>query len=682
MGSMKEEEKKLLQEIYKCMYLGRKGEERILELYRQGLVKGTVLVGEGNEGAIVGLAQALDQNTDVCNFMQRDFCGYLAWGISLFELFSHYLANKESSTGGKDGNVHHGDPKRRMLPMISHLGAMIPNVVGAVWAVRQKGLPAVGAAIVGDGGTSTGDVHEAMNIASVLGIPVLFFIENNQWAYSTPNCRQFKCRDLSLRAQGYGIEGETIDGTDPLFVFRRVKEITEKMRREKVPYLLETRTYRLQGHAAYDTGDYVPVSELREWRKKDPLLIGRTRLLEAGVEEKELEEWEEGWKDFVSQEANRAISIEPVSPEKTNFSVLAPPGTSEKVASQLYHDLKNQLNNSMTATLSPVTLENATPVQAINLALKIAMQGDERVFIMGEDIGHYEGPFKTTKDLYTLFGEERVMDMPLAESGFTGFAIGAAAMGMRPIIEMQFSDFATDAVTQIGVNGGSFYFRTGCPIPLTIRMPTGGGLSFGPFHSQDLEGLFGTFPGITIAYPSRVEDFFLLLLASIYDDNPVLFFESKYLHRRITSSITFDGRVPRLQDISCSVVKEGEDLTLLAWGSMFHEAIKAAELIEQKKNKSIEVIDPRILKPLDYETLKGSIQKTHRLLVVHESWRTGGLGSSILASLTENNFLDFDAPPSLLTPPEVPVPFAPELEAWYRPNAAVIASKIEELLEF
>jgi 2-oxoisovalerate dehydrogenase E1 component len=681
---MKAVDSTLLKEIYKIMYLGRKGEERILELYRQGLVKGTVLVGEGNEGAIVGLAKALDQETDVCNFMQRDFCGYLAWGKSLFELFSHYLANKESSTGGKDGNVHHGDPKRRMLPMISHLGAMIPNVVGAVWALRHRGLPAVGAAIVGDGGTSTGDVHEAMNIASVLGIPVLFFVENNHWAYSTPTSKQFKCGELSQRAQGYGMDGETIDGTDPLFVYHRVKEITDRMRKEKVPYLLETRTYRLQGHAAYDTGDYVPPTELAKWRKKDPLLIGRYQLLDNGVKEKELEEWEDEWTSFVSEEANRAIGIEAVTAEETSFSVLAPPGTSEIVAAAIYGKGAPGINHtgSGLVSLPSVEMENATPVQAINLALKTAMKANEMVFIMGEDIGHYEGPFKTTKDLFSLFGEKRVMDMPLAESGFTGFAIGAAAMGMRPVIEMQFSDFATDAVTQIGVNGGSYYFRTGCPIPLTIRMPTGGGLSFGPFHSQDLEGLFGTFPGITIVYPSRVEDFFLLLLASIYDDNPVLFFESKFLHRRIKSSIFYDGTLPNLREITSTVVKEGEDLTILAWGSMFHEALMAVELVEKKRNKSIEVIDPRVLKPMDYETLTKSIKKTHRLLVVHESWRTGGLGSGILDSMVESNFLDFDAPPSLLAPPDIPVPFAPELEAWYRPNVDSIASKIEELLEF
>ena len=270
--------------------------------------------------------------------------------------------------------------------------------------------------------------------------------------------------------------------------------------------------------------------------------------------------------------------------------------------------------------------------------------------------------------------------MPLAESGFTGFAVGAAAMGMRPVVEMQFADFSTDATTQIGVNAGTYFFRTGHSIPMTIRMPTGGGLSYGPFHSEDLEGLFGTFPGLKIVYPSTVTDTFSLLLASVFDENPVLFFESKFLQRRLKEDVEFDGAVPTLD--GARVVRGGTDLTICAYGALLHDVIAVAQLMEKSAGISIEVIDPRILKPFDKETLILSIAKTHRFLLVHESWQACSIGAWIITSLLKEVFFELDAPPVLYAAPDSPVPFAPELEAVHRPNRAGIQAKIEELLNY
>jgi len=655
--------KELPLQMYRNMYIARKSEDRIMDLYRQSLVKGTVTSGEGNEGAIVGITSALNPQTDVCNFMQRDFAGYLVWGIPVFHLFCHYLANEESSTGGKDGNVHHGIPTKGLLPMVSHLGVMLPNVTGAVYARRKQGIPAVGVAIIGDGGTSTGDFHEALNIASVLKIPVLFMIENNQWAYSTPTKHQYNCDDLSSRAAGYGIKGNRIKATNAVEVYETVKEIIDKMRTNPEPYLLETVTYRLVGHAAYDTADYVPQEDLDRWRIEDPLTVMRDYLL-AGriIAAEELGGLEKEWQEHVSAEANRAIQIQKVDPKRTNWSPYK--ASDPKVLS----------------SLPPLTRGDVTPVQAVNAALDHALQHDPKVLLIGEDIGEYGGPFKATKGLYPKYGRERIIDMPLAESGFTGFAIGAAEMGLRPIIEMQFSDFSADAATQIGINAGTFYFRTGHSLPLTIRMPTGGGLSYGPFHSEDLDGFFGTFPGLKIVYPSFAEDFFHLLLASIYDDNPVLFFESKFLYRRLKGDISFNGQIDTLDH--AAVRKKGENLTVLSYGAMMHECLDAIEAIEKQEGVTIEVIDPRVLKPFDWETLSNSVKKTHRLLVVHEAWRTGSLGATIISGIVERNFFDLDAPPTLITPPDTPVPFAPELESVYRPNSASIQEKIRELLKY
>jgi len=649
--------------MYKNMYLARKSEDRLMELYRESIVRGTVTSGEGNEGAIVGVTTALNPETDVCNFMQRDFAGYLVWGIPVFHLFSHYLANEKSSTGGKDGNVHHGVPSKGLLPMVSHLGVMLPNVTGAVHARRQRGIPAVGVAIIGDGGTSTGDFHEAVNIASVLKIPVIFMIENNHWAYSTPTRHQFACDDLSTRAAGYGIKGNKIKATNAVEVYETVKDIVDEIRNDPRPYILETVTYRLVGHAAYDTADYVPQEDLDRWRVEDPIQVMRHYLLATRLStESELEKLEMEWEAHVSEEANRAIKVPKAHPSRTNWSAYAPSHPETR------------------KSLPAVNLNDVTPVQAINAALDLALQHDPDVFLLGEDIGEYGGPFKATKGLYEKHGRNRVLDMPLAESGFTGFAIGAAEMGRRPVIEMQFSDFSTDATTQIGVNAGTFYFRNELALPLTIRMPTGGGLSYGPFHSQDLEGVFGTFPGIKIVYPTFLEDFFHLLLASIYDDNPVMFFESKYLYRRFKGNVHFDGAIEPLE--KAKIRKDGENLTILSYGALMHECIAAAERIEAEQGVSIEIVDPRILKPFDWETLAASVRKTHRLLVVHESWRTGSLGASIVSGIAERNFFDLDAPPVLLTPPDTPVPFSPELEGYYRPDSARIREVILQLLKY
>ncbi|HUZ17281.1 MAG TPA: dehydrogenase E1 component subunit alpha/beta [Spirochaetia bacterium] len=649
--------------MYKNMFLARKSEDRLMELYRESLVKGTVTSGEGNEGAIVGVTTALNPETDVCNFMQRDFAGYLVWGVSVFHLFNHYLANEQSSTGGKDGNVHHGIPTKGLLPMVSHLGVMLPNVTGAVYARRKQGIPSVGVAIIGEGGTSTGDFHESLNIASVLKIPVLFMIENNQWAYSTPPKYQYACDDLASRAAGYGIKGNRIKATNAVEVYEAAKAIVDEMRRDPKPYLLETVTYRLVGHAAYDTADYVPQEDLDRWKIDDPLIVMRNYLVSGKVvDETKLKKLEEEWMADVSEQANRAIKLPKVTPERTNWAPYKEP------------------NEKLLASLPPLHLADQTPVQAVNAALDHAMAHDPSVFLLGEDIGDYGGPFKATKGLFAKYGRDRVIDMPLAESGFTGFAIGAASMGLRPVIEMQFSDFSTDATTQIGVNGGTYYFRTGHPVPLTIRMPGGGGLSYGPFHSEDLEGLYGTFPGLKIVYPSFVDDYFELLLASIYDENPVLFFESKFLYRRLKGDIRFDGRIEPLG--KARIRRQGENLTIVSYGAMMHECLAAVARVEEEEGVTIEVVDPRCLKPMDLDTVSESVKKTHRLLVAHEAWRTGSLGATLIAGIMERNFFDLDAPPLLVTPPDTPVPFAPELESVYRPNSTTIREKILELLKY
>ncbi len=655
---MSDQKAESLFNMYRYIYMTRKSEDRLIELYSQGIVKGTVTSGEGNEAAIVGAVTVLNPKTDICNFMQRDFAGYLVWGIPLYHLVSHYIANEDSATEGKDGNVHHGMPSKGLLPMVSHLGVMLPNVVGAVYARRRGGADSVGLAITGDGGTSTGDFHEAINIASVHRIPVLFFIENNQWAYSTPNNLQFNCADLSTRAAGYGIKGRRIEAADPEIVASTVEEIVGEMRETGEPYILQADTYRLSGHAAYDTADYVPREELNRRKAEDPLLLTRNRLLDS-VGADEVEKVEHEIDGYVAGEVNRALQTAGIDAKKVSWKAYCDLGETRKLPER--------------------KLDGVTPIQAVNEALDHLLANDDTVFLLGEDIGPLGGPFKATKGLFAKYGREKIVEMPIAESGFSGFAVGAAEMGLRPVVEMQFSDFSTDAVTQIGVNAGSFFFRTGVPLPITVRMPGGGGLSYGPFHSQDLEGVFATFPGLKIVYPSVVEDYFSLLIASVYDENPVLFFENKFLQRRIKGSVAFDGTVAPLY--GARVYKPGTDLTLLSYGAMFHASLEAVSQVESEFGVSIEVIDPRILKPLDWDTITESVKKTHRFLVVHESREVCGVGGWIVSGIVERAFFDLDAPPMVYSAPDLPVPFAPELEAVYRPDKQGIVGRIKSLLE-
>ncbi|MFH1761054.1 MAG: thiamine pyrophosphate-dependent enzyme [bacterium] len=652
--------KEFLIGLYRYMFLMRSCEERLGELYQQGLVKGTVALGTGNEAAIVGLVSALNEDMDVINLMQRDFAGYLIRNVPISHLFNHYLANKESSSGGKDGNVHHGVIEKYLLPMVSHLGSMLPAVVGAVYAQNQKGIPAIGAAIVGDGTTSIGDFHEALNMASVLNIPVIFFIENNHYAYSTPNKFQFNCKKLSHRAYGYGIKGKTIKGTNVLSVYNAVKKIANKIRKVPQPFILEVSTLRLKGHAVYDNAEYVPETLLKQWCKDDPVAKFRRYLLAKKIMNvRELNNLEQTCKEDVAKESNQAIKVEKVNPKNTSWAVY---------------------KKTISKKLEPVHYKDITAIQALNKAMEFLLEKDQNVFLLGEDIGVYGGPFKATKDLYKKFGRSRVIDMPIGESGMTGFGVGSAQMGMRPIVEMQFADFSTNAVTQLCIHAATSFFRSRVSIPLTVRLAGGGGLSFGPFHSEELEGLFNTFPGLKIVYPSRINDYYRFLLASVYDENPVLFFENKYLYRRITGDITFDGNIDILG--KADVYKEGSDLTLVTYGAMFHESLSAVDIAEKESGASIEIIDLLTLKPLDLETICASVKKTKRLLVVHEAWACGGIGSEIIAGVVNNSFFDLDAPPLKCTAPDTPVPFAPELEAVFRPNCESIINKINEVLEY
>ncbi len=641
---------------YAWMFCARTVDNRILEMFRQGRIRGTVAGGQGNEGLIVPLALLADKDLDVISFSHRGLGGHLIWSGTLSEHLCQYIANAGSPTKAREGNIHHGDPATRSLPMISHLGIMLSNVVGATDSQRRNKLPSVGFAFFGDGGSSTGDVHESMNLASVLGVPVVFVIENNEYAYSTPLSEQYTGPALVERARGYGFEGFTVDATDVEATLRTLEQVISRCRETGRPALIEAHTLRLRGHAAYDTCDYMPEGEQEAAMKRDPLPRLRARLEAAGLGSK-LEQAEREIAAFIEASISHALSFPPADPAGMMDEVFAParPPAAWKA----------------TPAKSPMNL-----AQAINTGLRKILDERPESIVLGEDIGLYGGAFKVTDGLLKDFGRARVLNTPLAESAFTGYAIGLAVNGHRPIVEFQFADFSTDAATQIMLNAATYYFRSGTRVPMVMRFPCGGGLTFGSFHSQELESLFLSVPGLKALYPSTPQDAFNALLAAYEDDNPVILFEHKGLYRRGKGDVGFD---PNYRDVwKPKRLREGSFATLVTYGEMTAFAMEAAAYFESGFELGFDVWDLRALAPLDLGAIHESVAATRRFVVLHEGRRTHGFGAELVARICERHGTTLAAPPLRITSLDIPVPFAPELEAIYRPSPGKVIEAISE----
>jgi 2-oxoisovalerate dehydrogenase E1 component len=635
--------------LYAWMHLSRIADNRILDLFRQGLIRGTVTGGQGNEGLIVPLALLANKATDVVSFTHRDLGGHLIWSGHLVEHLNQYFANAGSPTKAREGNIHHGDPANRSIPMISHLGTMLSTVTGATDSQRRLGRSPVGFAFFGDGGSSTGDVHETMNLASLLSVPVLFVIENNCYAYSTPTCEQFAAgTELWKRAAGYGMEAISLDTTkDVVETTRVLAAAIEKVRTTSRPMLVEAHTLRLRGHAAYDTCDYLLPGESDGFFARDPLPRFRAQLVAAiGGPRVEAIEAELG----VFLEACVKIAIATPRPTVGNMEA----------------DVFAPASAPLAWKAEPAAPAALNLAQAINLGLRKILAERPESLVLGQDIGTYGGAFKVTENLLKEFGRPRILNTPLAESACTGYAIGLALNGHRPIEEFQFSDFATEATTQIAMNAGTMHFRSGAACPLVLRFPTGGGLTFGSFHSQELESFFLSMPGLKGLYPSTPQDAFNALLAAYEDSNPVILFEHKGLYRRSKSPVVWD---PNYREIwHPKRLREGDFATLVTYGEMVHLADEVAEYFAGEYETTFDLFDLRALAPLQLDAIHASVARTGRLIVLHEGRRTHGFGAELVARLTERNFAALKAAPLRIASLDLPVPFAPELEAVYRPT--------------
>lgn len=654
---------------YGWMLLSRTADNRILDLFRQGLIKGTVTGGQGNEGLCVPIALLADKAIDVVSFSHRGLGGHLVWSDHLCDQLNQYFANAFSPTKAREGNIHHGDPKNRSLPMISHLGAMVSCVAGSTDSQRRLGLPAVGFAFFGDGGSSTGDVHESLNLAALLSLPVIFVIENNKYAYSTPVREQFRPEiELWKRAEGYGIEGHRLDCSDTETVLRTFSSLIESVRQNPRPLLIEAHTLRLRGHAAYDTCDYLLPGETEAFFAADPLPRLRAKLVEQFGEER-LAETDRSIAAFVEEGIKLCLPLPRATPEGLLEDLYAPAAPALPWVPSL--------GSEITDTAEPPQQLNAA--QALNTALRKILTERPEALLLGQDIATYGGAFKVSEGLLADFGRARVFNTPLAESACTGYALGLAMNGHRPLFEFQFADFCSEATTQLTLNAATLHFRSGAKAPMVFRLPSGGGLTFGSFHSQELESTLLSMPGLKALYPSSPQDAFDCLLAAYEDENPVLLFEHKALYRRGKGPVAWN---PDYRSVwQPRQLRSGDFATLVTYGEMTGLAAELCEYLESEYERTIDLWDLRALSPLDLTRIEASVARTHRLIVLHEGRLTHGFGAELVARLSEKLFFSLEAPPLRIAALDLPVPFAPELETAYRPTFDSALARIADWMD-
>jgi 2-oxoisovalerate dehydrogenase E1 component len=589
----------------------------------------------------------------------------------LHRLACQLLGKSEGFSQGVERSFHYGylAPEHGILHvgMISHLGSMIPVAAGCAFAFRQSGSDRVAINFIGEGGTSTGDFHEGLNMAAVWKLPLILVIENNQYAFSTPARLQYAAARLSDRGAGYGIAAEAVDGNDPDAMAEAFRRAVARARAGDGPTLLEAMLGRMRGHSEGDDSlKVVPADELALYRAGDPVPVYGRRLEEEGVMDAALRErLEKRIAEMVEAAISRAIAAPPPADEVALRPVFAPAPPEREV-------------REAPAILTERPAGETTYVDAINQALREEMERDDSVVLMGQDIGVFEGAFRTTRGLHARW-PERVLDTPIAESGTLGIAIGAALLGYRPVVEMQFGDFISCGFNQLVNVAAKLYYRWQVPCPIVVRLPTGGGVGAGPFHSQNPEGWFAHTAGIKVVCPATAADAMGLLKAAIRDPNPVMVFEHKFLYRRIKGALPEGDAVARIGE--ARVVRAGTHLTLVGYGASTWICLEAAEELA-KSGVEAEVIDLRTLVPYDEETVLASVKRTGRALVVHEAPLTLGFGAEVAARLADAAFPWLDAPIRRVTYPDRPVPYAKNLEKVLLPDKGKVLKAARELLAF
>lgn len=653
-GNLSEE---ILLKLYRAMLKPRLIEEKMLILLRQGKIS-KWFSGIGQEAISIGVTLSLKEEEYILP-MHRNLGVFTAREIPLYRLFSQWQGKESGFTKGRDRSFHFGTQEFKIIGMISHLGPQLSVADGIALAHKLKDEKKVTAVFTGEGGTSEGDFHEALNIASVWDLPVLFCIENNGYGLSTPTSEQYRCKQLMDRGLGYGMEAHEIDGNNILEVYRKVSEITESMRQNPRPVLLEFKTFRMRGHEEASGTKYVSEDLMNSWAEKDPIRNFRNFLFEERILS---EEQDADFQNIIKKEIDDNLKIA--------FEEPIIKASEEKELDDVYKEFRYE-------KITPgEEVVNIRFIDAISEGLRQSMQKHDNLVLMGQDIADYGGVFKITEGFLDEFGKPRVRNTPICESGIVGVGMGLSIKGMKAMVEMQFADFVSSGFNPIVNYLAKNYYRWNEKADVVIRMPCGAGVGAGPFHSQTNEAWFTKTPGLKVVYPAFPYDAKGLLNTAFNDPNPVLFFEHKALYRSIRQDVPKDYyTIPFGQ---AAKIKDGDQVSIITYGAPVHWTLEA---LTEFPDLKVDLLDLRTLQPLDKEAIFTSVKKTGKVMVITEDSVFGSLASEISAMITENCFEHLDAPVMRLGSMETPIPFADQLEKQYLPKNR-IGTKLEELLRY
>ena len=640
--------------FYRSILYPRMIEEKMLILLRQGKIS-KWFSGIGQEAIAVGATLALEKDEWIMP-LHRNLGVFTTRQMPLHKLFMQWQGAQEGYSKGRERSFHFGSPEHHVCGMISHLGPQLAIADGVSLAHKlshtNEGLPLkISLALTGEGGTSEGDFHEALNVAAVWDLPVIFLIENNGYGLSTPTAEQYRCISLVDKAKGYGMEGVQIDGNDILQVYDTIKGVRDYCIRHQKPYLVEAMTFRMRGHEEASGTKYVPQQLFELWEKKDPVKNYEEYLVQQHVlAESDIGNIKNEYRQKIEAELATGFNTKPIEVSSENelddVYALNENNTSSHVIDN------SDVNHKQDTATTDMRL-----IDAIRQGLQQSMQQHPKLVLMGQDIAEYGGAFKITDGFVAEFGKARVRNTPICESAIVGAALGLSLQGYKSMMEMQFADFVTEGFNQIINNLAKIHYRWGQSADVVIRMPTGAGVGAGPFHSQSNEGWFVHTPGLKVVYPSTPMDAKGLLIAAINDPNPVMYFEHKALYRSVSGPVP--NEYYEIEIGKARHVREGDELSIITYGSGVHWA---EDYAAEHPEISIDILDLRTLLPLDFMAIREAVQRTGRVLILHEDTLTGGIGGEIAAWIAENCFALLDAPVMRCASLDTPIPFNIDLE--------------------